>query len=99
MERFFRADGLIIDDNPIVVVKRTNLPFIGATWRPFVSSAVNTRDGLVWHLSEEAMRNRLSIRHSVGLRLQEIEIEEFIPLFRRFHDVEIVFARHERQPW
>jgi hypothetical protein len=76
MRNYFRADGLRVDGDPVVVLKKTNLPFAGATWSYY--------DGLVWHLSEEAMSQRLRRKPFSSpvfkLKVSRIEAEEFAQL-------------------
>jgi len=68
MRHYFRADGLRVDGRPVVVLKETNLPFFGATWSYY--------DGLVWHLSEEAMSERVrrSCRKPFSSRVFELKV-------------------------
>jgi hypothetical protein len=81
MTKFFRADGLVLEDMPLVVLKQTNLPFIGATWAEY--------DGIVWHLSDEAMYTRAT--HPMHLypyrgtcyelKTCKIDLEEYYRLY------------------
>jgi len=76
MKKYFRADGLKVDGHPFVVLKETNLSYVGATWSYF--------DGLVWHLSMQALSERLLrkpfSRRVFNLKVTKIEFEVFYDL-------------------
>jgi len=80
MEKYFRADGLMLDGMPIILLKRTNLHFVGASWNYF--------DGLVWHLSEEAMDLRIQRRlfgsRVFKLKFAQIKFEDFYEVRKKY---------------
>ena len=78
MTKYFRADGLRVDGNPVTVLKKTNLPFVGATWSYY--------EGIVWHLSEEAMDDRLDNKR-FGARVFKLKVSEIE--FIVFHGLQI----------
>ncbi len=81
MTNYFRADGLMLDGENFVVLKETNLTFVGATWTRL--------EGIVRHLSKPAMDRRLSRARYYSrvyeLRTNPIESQNFYELKRQLY--------------
>jgi hypothetical protein len=93
----YRADGLIGDEGPLTAIKESSFALIGATWIQ--------GDGIVWHMSKDAMDRRLRRYGCYELRVSRFEIKEttpiseireFLELRLKFKDYNFLNATHER---
>jgi predicted sugar kinase len=91
----YKAEGLIVDGGLAVAIKESNFPLIGATWIP--------GEGIVWHISDEAMEKRR--RRGYDLIVTEVktsetdQLLEFLELRRKFKDFDFRWARHIREKY